>query len=158
MSVFCAVEGYVHAWQSQQVRGNAATADPVARVFILCSAQPNAPVCARVLAIALPHRFKRCYWPLHRRFGKILTGQFQGNTTEKIAQLIPFAQLAVLSWMKGSAKKGASLWLLMLGATSNLFLWGNFLTGPHFNDGTMGAGGGGRGGYWCETWCTGLDL
>ena len=68
------------------------------------------------------------------RFGQILSGKWDGETADVLAQLIPVGQLALLSSLQGSAKGGAALWALMLTSTSNLFLWGNFLTGPHFND------------------------
>jgi fatty acid desaturase len=68
-----------------------------------------------------------------KRFVDILTGQFHGDAADTAAQLIPLLQLALLASQKGT-RTGASLWLMMLGTTSNMFLWANFLTGPHFND------------------------
>ena len=70
-----------------------------------------------------------------RRFAQVLTGSVPNETPgERLAHMMPFVQLAALSWLQGSARKGASLWMVMLTAASSLFLMGNFLTGPHFND------------------------
>ena len=62
------------------------------------------------------------------------TGNFEGDSQDMAAQLIPVAQFAALATLQSSTKRGAAAWLIMKLATSNLFLWANFLIGPHFND------------------------
>ena len=66
-----------------------------------------------------------------RRFAQVVTGSVPNETPgERVAHMLPFVQLAVLSWLQGSARSGAALWSTMLTTTSSLFLMGNFLTGP----------------------------
>jgi len=68
---------------------------------------------------------------------KILAGRWEGDDEDKLAQIIPLAQLILLSGFMSkdpSPKRAAALMSVMLATTSNLFLWGNFLNGPHFND------------------------
>lgn len=69
-----------------------------------------------------------------RRWAMILTGKFKGDTYDRLAQLLPAAQLATLATLQGSAARGAALFFLMQASSSTLFLWANYLTGPHFND------------------------
>jgi len=74
-------------------------------------------------------------WQL-QRFARLVSGWDGGRyaTSDKLAQLIPVAQLGILTALRGSPKGAVGLWMLSLMSTSNLFLWLNFLTGPHFND------------------------
>lgn len=70
-----------------------------------------------------------------QRFSRILLGTWPASIEDKIAQLIPLLQLVLLS--NGSLQNvlhGLVLWITMLMTTSSVFMWGNFLTGPHFND------------------------
>jgi fatty acid desaturase len=73
------------------------------------------------------------------RLAKTLTGRLAGGAggsrpADKVAALIPAAQIAALAGLQGSLAAGCWRWILMLTSTSNLFLWMNYLTGPHFND------------------------
>jgi fatty acid desaturase len=70
------------------------------------------------------------------RFCRIILGTWRGEREDKLAQLIPVMQLVMFanfSLMQGITT-GLMLWILMLTVTSSVFLWGNFLNGPHFND------------------------
>jgi hypothetical protein len=71
-------------------------------------------------------------------FVELVSGKFTGDNEDKMAQIIPLSQLVlltgILSGKQGDAKRAAGLWMIMLATTSNVFIWANFLTGPHFND------------------------
>jgi fatty acid desaturase len=73
------------------------------------------------------------------RFVQLLVGKYPGDNEDKMVTMsVSLAQLTLLTGMlagkHGDAKRAAGLWMVMLASTSNLFLWLNFLTGPHFND------------------------
>lgn len=68
------------------------------------------------------------------RLLQIALNTWPGELEEKVAQLIPMVQLLLLSHSILPSETGLLLWLLMFSATSGLFLWWNFLNGPHFND------------------------
>jgi fatty acid desaturase len=69
------------------------------------------------------------------RFVRISTGTWRGEREDRIAQLIPIIQFILFTNCNfDHFSSGLVLWLLMLVVTSSVFLWGNFLNGPHFND------------------------
>lgn len=68
-----------------------------------------------------------------RRLALTAAGKWPGTARDKLSQLLPLSQLAILAHNQGSWSKGLALWMLMLTSSSAFFLWGNFLTGPHFN-------------------------
>lgn len=69
------------------------------------------------------------------RMFRILLGTWRGEREDKLAQLIPVLQVVLFTHCCiDHFSTGLLLWLLMLSVTSSVFLWGNFLNGPHFND------------------------
>lgn len=69
------------------------------------------------------------------RIFRILLGTWRGEREDKIAQLIPVLQFVLFTHGAiAHLSTALLLWLLMLTVTSSVFLWGNFLNGPHFND------------------------
>jgi sphingolipid 8-(E/Z)-desaturase len=69
------------------------------------------------------------------RIYHIVIGTWPGERDDKLAQLIPLTQLLLIcQFSSENVFLGLALWCLMLLVSSSVFLWLNFLEGPHFND------------------------